>query len=110
VLGTARAEGLTLRQTYQRVLPQMGGNMIKGSPSQVADLMEDWYRSQTCDGFMIAPPVMPRGLADFVDLVVPELQRRGLFRTQYTGRTLRENMGLARPARRLRAGRSLAAE
>jgi alkanesulfonate monooxygenase len=62
--------------------------------------MEDWYKSKACDGFLITAPVLPRGLRDFVDLVVPELQRRGIFRKEYTGNNLRENMGLpARPSR-----------
>ena len=107
----AQREGLTVRQAYRRVLPQLGGNMIKGTATQVADMMEDWYRGQACDGFMIAAPVLPRGLRDFVDLVVPELQRRGLFRTEYAGHTLRENLRLARPARRSRAdARQVAAD
>ena len=87
IIAMAQAEKLTIRQAYQRILPQQGGNMIKGTPSQVADMMEDWYRSKACDGFMLAPPVMPRALADFVDLVVPELQRRGVFKTAYRGAT-----------------------
>jgi alkanesulfonate monooxygenase len=96
----AAQEGLTIRQTYQRILPQMGGNTFKGSVQQVVDQMEDWYTGGACDGFMISAPVIPHGLARFVDLVIPELQRRGLFRTAYTGRTLRENLGLpARPNR-----------
>jgi hypothetical protein len=69
-----------------------------GSASQVADEMEDWYRGKACDGFNINTPVMPRSLNDFVDLVIPELQRRGLFRTEYKGDTLRERMGLRMPA------------
>jgi alkanesulfonate monooxygenase len=100
ILGVARAEGLTVRQTYKRILPQMAGNLFKGSAGQIADLMEEWYRTQACDGFMIAAPVVPTGLERFIRLVVPELQRRGLFRTAYDGRTLRDNLGLPRPANR----------
>jgi hypothetical protein len=59
--------------------------------------MEDWYTSKACDGFNITMPVMPRSLNDFVDLVIPELQRRGLFRKEYEGKTLREVMGLPVP-------------
>ena len=70
-------------------------------PIQVADVMEAWYRGKGCDGFMIAAPVVPTGLERFTRLVVPELQRRGLFRREYEGRTLRENLGLKRPARRI---------
>jgi alkanesulfonate monooxygenase len=75
-----------------------GGACFKGSPTQVADEIEDWYRAGACDGFLIAPPIVPKVLEDFVDLVVPELQRRGIFRREYTGRTLRENLGLKKPA------------
>ena len=90
----AAAERLTIHQAARRILPQMGGNSIKGSPHQVADTMEAWFKGGACDGFMIAAPVVPTGLERFVRLVVPELQRRGLFRRAYEGRTLRENLGL----------------
>lgn len=93
----ARRDNLTLRQTYQRVLPSMGHVVFKGTGKDVADQIEEWYVGKACDGFNIQVPVMPRGLVDFVDLVIPELQHRGLFRTEYTGRTLRENMGLPIP-------------
>ncbi|HEY0182477.1 MAG TPA: LLM class flavin-dependent oxidoreductase [Rhodopila sp.] len=110
VRALARREGLTLRQTYERILPSMGGNMVKGDAKHVADVLEDWYSGQACDGFVLSMPVMPRCLRDFVDLVVPELQRRGLFRTEYSGTTLRENMGLARPPDPFAAKREMAAE
>jgi FMN-dependent oxidoreductase (nitrilotriacetate monooxygenase family) len=97
VVDMATREGLSVRATYQRVLPSMGGNTVKGDPRQVADFMEDWYRGQACDGFMLSMPVQPRSLRDFVELVVPELQRRGLRPPDYPGATLRDNMGLARP-------------
>jgi len=64
---------------------------------QIADRLQEWFENEAADGFNIMPPVLPRDIDDFVDLVVPELQRRGLFRTEYEGRTLRENLGLARP-------------
>jgi hypothetical protein len=60
--------------------------------------MEDWYTSKACDGFVLSMPVEPRSLRDFVELVVPELQRRGLRPPEYSGTTLRDNMGLAHPA------------
>ena len=91
---TAAREGLTIRQTYKRILPQMGGNTFKGSVKQVVDVMEDWFTGGACDGFMISAPVIPHGLARFVDLVIPELRRRGLFRTEYEASTLRGNLGL----------------
>jgi alkanesulfonate monooxygenase len=94
----AKRDNLSIRKTYERILPSMGHCTMVGSASQVADEMEDWYRSKACDGFNINTPVMPRSLNDFVDLVIPELQRRGLFRTEYKGDTLRERMGLRMPA------------
>jgi alkanesulfonate monooxygenase len=100
IVAVAAQEGLTVRQTYKRILPQMAGNLFKGSPMQIADVMEEWYRGKACDGFMIAAPVVPTGLERFIRLVVPELQRRGLFRREYEGRTLRDNLGLKRPANR----------
>ena len=62
--------------------------------------MEEWFRNDGCDGFNMMPPFLPGGLDDFVDLVIPELQRRGLFRSEYEGKTLRENLGLRRPTSR----------
>jgi len=97
IVDMAKRDKLTLRQTYQRVLPSMGHVVFKGTPSQIADQMEDWYKSNACDGFNIMTPVLPRSLNEFVDLVIPELQRRGIFRKEYTGKTLRENMGLPIP-------------
>ncbi len=73
---------------------------IVGDPSHVADTLEEWFERRAADGFMIFPPTMPEGLDAFVDLVIPELQRRGLFRTEYTSSTLRGHFGLKRPANR----------
>jgi FMN-dependent oxidoreductase (nitrilotriacetate monooxygenase family) len=97
IAAMAARDNLTIRQTYQRVLPSMGHTVFKGSAKQVADEMEDWYTSKACDGFNMLTPVLPRGLTDIVDLVIPELQRRKLFRTEYAGSTLREVMGLPTP-------------
>ena len=94
----ARREKLTIRDLYRRIAGARGHMEVVGSPSDVADLMEQWVNEQGCDGFNIMPPVFPGGLADFVELVVPELQRRGLYRTKYEGTTLRANLGLTRPA------------
>ena len=98
VLDMAAREGLSVRRTAERVLSSMGGNTVKGDARHVADVMEDWYTSKACDGFMLSMPVQPRSLRDFVELVVPELQRRGLRPSDYAGTTLRANMGLAVPA------------
>jgi hypothetical protein len=69
-----------------------------GTPKTIADQMEHWFNTGAADGFNVLAPTFPQGLTDFVEGVIPELQRRGLFRTAYTGRTLREHLGLARPA------------
>ncbi len=106
ILAMAAAEGLTVGQTARKILPQMAGNLFKGSAMQVADQMERWYREAACDGFMIAAPVVPTGLERFARLVVPELQRRGLFRREYEGRTLRDNLGLTRPENRFFTARA----
>jgi N-acetyl-S-(2-succino)cysteine monooxygenase len=92
-----KAHNLTIRQAYQTLMPLNGGPMFKGSPVQVADMIEDWYRSGACDGLMVTTPVSPKVLENFVDLVVPELQRRGIMRTEYAGATLRENLSLPIP-------------
>lgn len=97
VLDMAQREGLTIRQVYQRVVGARGHRIVIGSPKDVADDFEKWYRDGAADGFNLMPPTFPDGLQDFIDLVVPELQRRGLFRTTYEGRTLRENLGLPFP-------------
>jgi alkanesulfonate monooxygenase len=86
-----------------------GHYVTAGSPEQIADLIEDWFRDGAADGFNVMPPVLPTGLEDFVELVVPELQRRGLFRTAYEGRTLRENLGLERPENGFTARRAAVA-
>ncbi len=93
----ARREGLTIRQLYTRIAGGRGHYDICGTPHYIADVMEEWFRTGAADGFNIMPPILPAGLEDFVDLVVPELQRRGLHRTCYEGTTLREHLGLRRP-------------
>jgi FMN-dependent oxidoreductase (nitrilotriacetate monooxygenase family) len=94
----ARREKLTIKDLYRRIAGARGHMEVVGSPTDVADLMEQWVAEKGCDGFNIMPPVFPGSLADFVELVVPELQRRGLYRTKYEGSTLRANLGLTRPA------------
>jgi N-acetyl-S-(2-succino)cysteine monooxygenase len=94
----ARREGLTIRQLYLRIAGARGHRQIRGTPTQIADQLQEWFEEGAADGFNIMPPYLPGGLDDFVELVIPELQRRGLFRTAYEGRTLRENLGLPRPA------------
>ena len=95
----AARDKLTVRQLAQRV-GGYGGLSFVGTPQTIADQMEEWLTSYGSDGFNIMFPFLPAGLDDFVDKVVPELQKRGIFRHQYEGRTLRENLGLPRPKNR----------
>jgi alkanesulfonate monooxygenase len=92
----ARRENLTVRQLAQRLGGYSGAAMI-GTPRQIADQMQEWLETGACDGFNMMFPFLPAGLDDFATKVIPELQRRGLHRTEYEGRTLRENLGLPRP-------------
>ncbi|MGY0236443.1 LLM class flavin-dependent oxidoreductase [Longispora urticae] len=100
IVTLARRERLTVRQLIGRLGGGRGHRTFAGTPEQVADAIEHWFTHGAADGFNIMPPVLPSGLTVFVDEVVPILQRRGLFRTEYTGTTLRDNYGLARPANR----------
>lgn len=93
----ADEHNFTIRELYHWVATARGHYTVVGSATQVADQLEEWFHNEAADGFNILPPWLPGALNDFVDLVVPELQRRGLFRTAYEGRTLRENLGLPRP-------------
>ncbi|OUL19694.1 monooxygenase [Nostoc sp. 106C] len=99
VIALAQHEKLTIRQLAQR-FGSYGGLAFIGTPQTIADEMEQWLTEEGSDGFNIMFSFLPEGLNDFVDKVVPELQRRGLFRKEYEGKTLRENLGLARPANR----------
>jgi N-acetyl-S-(2-succino)cysteine monooxygenase len=103
MIDMARRENLTIRQLYQAVAGARGHRTIWGTPEQIADQLEEWFVTDAADGFNIMPPYLPAGLDDFVELVVPILQRRGLFRTEYEGRTLRENLGLTRPVNQFSA-------
>ena len=93
----ARQENLTLRQTAKRAVAGRAHFMVKGTVKQVVDELEHWFTGGAADGFNLLPQWLPGALNDFVDKIVPELQRRGLFRTEYEGATLRENLGLAIP-------------
>lgn len=94
----AQRENLSLRELYKRVATGRGHWTLVGTPESIADQLEHWFTTGAADGFNILAPTLPHGLRDFAELVIPELQRRGLFRTEYTGRTLREHLGLRRPA------------
>ena len=99
VIELARRENLTVRELAQR-LGGYGGLAFVGTPHSIADGMHEWLETAGCDGFNVMFPYLPEGLDDFVGRVVPELQRRGIFRSRYEGATLRENLGLPRPANR----------
>ncbi|WP_322015210.1 LLM class flavin-dependent oxidoreductase [Paraburkholderia sp. J12] len=99
IVDWAREEGLTVRQLAQRVGGYSGLQMV-GTAKSIADEMEQWLVEEGSDGFNIMFPFLPQGLDDFTSKVVPELQRRGIFRREYTGSTLREHLGLPRPANR----------
>lgn len=99
VLDLARREQLTVRQLAQR-LGGYAGLAFVGTPQSIADEMQEWLQTEACDGFNIMFPYLPDGLTAFCERVVPELQRRGIFRRAYTGTTLREHLGLPRPANR----------
>ena len=109
VIALAKRENLTVRQIAGR-LGGYGGLAMMGTPKMIADQMEEWLETEASDGFNVMFPYLPGGLDDFVDKVVPELQRRGLFRTEYEGKTLRENLGLPRPENRFFSAAAKAAE
>jgi FMN-dependent oxidoreductase (nitrilotriacetate monooxygenase family) len=100
VVRWAREEKLTVRQLYQRFAGARGQRTLIGTPEEIVDDMEARFVNHGVDGFLIQPPTLPGGLEDFIELVMPELRRRGLFRTEYEGTTLRENLGLKRPPNR----------
>lgn len=110
VTDLAKRDNLSIRQIAQVVAGARAKMVVKGTAEQIADHMEQWYVEEAADGFNIMPPYLPGALDDFVELVIPELQRRGLFRTEYTGRTLREHLGLPRPPSRYAARANEAAE
>jgi alkanesulfonate monooxygenase len=105
VIEAARRGNLTVRQLAERI-GGYGGLSFVGTPRDITDGMEEWLEGGGSDGFNVMFPFLPAGLDDFVDQVVPELQRRGIFRREYEGATLRENLGLRRPENRFFADRS----
>jgi FMN-dependent oxidoreductase (nitrilotriacetate monooxygenase family) len=106
----AKRDNLSMRQIAQVVAGARAKLVMVGTPEQIVDRMEQWYVEEAADGFNIMPPYLPGGLDDFVTLIIPELQRRGLFRIEYTGRTLREHLGLPRPPSRYATRTNEAAE
>ncbi len=111
VLDLARTTNMTVRQLAQR-LGGYSGLAFVGTPQSIADEMQEWLEQRGSDGFTVNFPYLPAGLDDFCEKVVPELQRRGIFRTEYEGRTLRDHLGLPRPQNRFfsaEAGRAVRA-
>lgn len=94
----ARREKLTIRQLLVRFSAVQGHRTVVGTAVDIADQIEDWFLNGAADGFNLKPALLPEDLKDFIEQVIPELQKRGIFRTEYEGRTLREHLGLARPA------------
>lgn len=105
----ARREGLSIRQLYLRIAGARGHYQVVGTPESIADQLQQWFEQGGADGFNIMAPWFPGGLDDFIEGVLPELRRRGLVRTEYEGTTLREHLGLTRPAHRATAQRTVQA-
>jgi FMN-dependent oxidoreductase (nitrilotriacetate monooxygenase family) len=105
LLARVKQQNPTIRQLYEEVAGK-GGFCLIGTAADIADVMQDWFEHNACDGFNITPTHLPGGCEDFVEMVTPELQRRGLLRTEYEGATLREHLGLRRPVNRYAAKRS----
>jgi N-acetyl-S-(2-succino)cysteine monooxygenase len=100
IMKLARRESLSIRQLYLRLAGSHGKLCLIGSASQVADAMQDWFENRACDGFILQPSYMPGDLDHLAKVLIPELQDRGMSRTSYEGVTLRDNLGLSRPASR----------
>ena len=103
MLELARREQLTIRELYQRVAGARGHWQVIGTPEQIADALEERFLAHGADGYNVMAPILPGGLTDFIELVLPELRRRNLFRSEYAGTTLREHLGLRRPEHPARA-------
>jgi alkanesulfonate monooxygenase SsuD/methylene tetrahydromethanopterin reductase-like flavin-dependent oxidoreductase (luciferase family) len=97
LIAKARRENYTLRDLYNNMAVARGYIVACGSPGTIADMLEEWFLGGAADGFMITPAYFPASLDEFIELVVPELQRRGHFRTDYQGSTLRDHLGLPQP-------------
>lgn len=99
IIDLGKRENLSIRQLARHFAGARGHWQLIGTPVQIADALEERFCGGAADGFNVMPPLFPTGLQDFTTLVVPELRRRGLFRENYEGRTLRENLGVKKPAR-----------
>jgi FMN-dependent oxidoreductase (nitrilotriacetate monooxygenase family) len=96
-MALAKRENLSIRELVLRFAAVQGHRIVVGTPVDIADQLEDWFVHEGADGFNLKPSFIPDSLDDFVNLVVPQLQKRGIFRTEYEGKTLREHLGLKRP-------------
>jgi len=92
IVSMAQEQKLSIRQLYRHLAGSRGHKLLIGSPRKIADHMEHWFREHAADGFNIMAPWLPGGMDDFVELVIPELKRRGLIRSNYIGSTLRSNL------------------
>ena len=106
----ARRQNMTLRDLYNLTAAARGHWVICGTPTGIADTLEEWFVEGAADGYNILPAYFPGAFADFVDLVVPELQHRGLLRRDYEGQTLRDHLGLPRAAAPARLRQASGAE
>lgn len=93
-IAQARAQNLTIRQLYEKIAAGNAGRFMIGTAEEIVDDLQHWFETGAADGFNICPPVLPLGMEDMSRFILPELRRRGLFRTEYEGATLRENLGL----------------
>ncbi|WP_010269197.1 LLM class flavin-dependent oxidoreductase [Paenibacillus senegalensis] len=94
-------EAITVRELFYYFTVTVRGHLlVVGSGKEIADLIEEWFVGEAADGFNVCPPYMPGGLDDFLELVVPELQKKGIFRKEYSGNTFRDHLGLSRPENR----------
>jgi alkanesulfonate monooxygenase len=97
IVETARREKMTVREVYEKLVVSKGHRQLIGTALDVADILQEWFEEGGADGFNVMPAQMPDGLNDFAGFVIPELQRRGLFRTAYEGTTLRQHLGVPIP-------------
>jgi FMN-dependent oxidoreductase (nitrilotriacetate monooxygenase family) len=98
IIETARKHKMTVREVYEKLVVSKGHRQLIGTAAEVADDLQEWFEQGGADGFNVMPAQMPDGLNDFAEFVIPELQRRGLFRTAYEGTTLRQHLGVPNPA------------
>ncbi len=99
-------QGHTMRELITHYARRHTGNGLTGTPTQIADFMQEWFETRAADGFILMFPTLPSSLEDFTRLVVPELRRRGLFREEYEAGTLRGNLGILEPGNRYTLARA----